>query len=199
MPPAPTRKPNALASLQQVYVPDRAAWRRWLAKEHGRSPGIWLVFDKKSSRPDRLAYGDAVEEALCFGWIDSIVRTIDEDRYAQKFTPRKAKSKWSELNRRRFAKMVAEGKMTAAGLAKSPPEDEGGAEAQPSEDSDVPDYIEAALRANGTAWTNFSNFAPSYRRLYVRWIEDAKKEETRRKRLAEAVGFLEQNRKLGLK
>ncbi len=99
MPPAPTRKPNALASLEQVYVPDRPAWRRWLAKEHGRSPGIWLVFDKKSSRPDRLAYGDAVEEALCFGWIDSLVRRLDDARYVQLFTPRKPKSTWSRSNK----------------------------------------------------------------------------------------------------
>jgi uncharacterized protein YdeI (YjbR/CyaY-like superfamily) len=89
--------------------------------------------------------------------------------------------------------------MTAAGLAKSPPEDEGGAAANPPTDDAVPGYIETALRANGAAWTNFSSFAPSYRRLYVRWIEEAKKEETRRQRLAEAVSLLEQNKKLGLK
>ncbi len=146
-----------------------------------------------------MEYGDAVEEALCFGWIDSIVRTIDEDRYAQKFTPRKAKSKWSELNRERFARMVSEGKMTPAGLARSPIKDGAAAGAKPPEDDSVPSAIEEALRANGLAWTNFSNLAPSYRRLYVRWIQDAKKEETRRKRLTEAVGLLEQNKKLGLK
>jgi uncharacterized protein YdeI (YjbR/CyaY-like superfamily) len=117
MPPAPTRKPNALASLQQVYEPDRAAWRRWLAKEHGRSPGIWLVFDKKSSRSDRLAYGDAVEEALCFGWIDSVVRRLDDARYVQLFTPRKAKSTWSRSNKMRVERLLAEGLMAAAGLA----------------------------------------------------------------------------------
>ena len=185
--------------MTTTHPTTRAAWRSWLAAHHDRETEIWLVYNKRHTGEPRVEYDDAVEEALCFGWIDSIVRTIDEDRYAQKFTPRKAKSKWSELNRRRFAKMVAEGKMTAAGLAKSPPEDEGGAGAKLPEDNSVPGYIEAALRANVTAWTNFSNLAPSYRRLYVRWIEDAKREETRRKRLAEAVSLLEQNKKLGLK
>ncbi len=149
-----------------------------------------------------MEYDDAVEEALCFGWIDSIVRTIDADRYAQKFTPRKARSKWSESNRERFARLVREGKMTEAGLAKSPPplEDPAAAMAPAKRVGDaVPGYIEEALRANGAAWTNFSHLAPGYRRQYVGWIEDAKKEETRRKRLAEAVSLLEQNKKLGLK
>ena len=185
--------------MKLLHLTTRAAWRSWLAAHHDRETEIWLVYNKRHTGEPRVEYDDAVEEALCFGWIDSIVRTIDADRYAQKFTPRKAKSKWSELNKRRFAKMVAEGKMTAAGLAKSPPEDEGGAAANPSADDAVPGYIEAALRANGAAWTNFSNLAPSYRRLYVRWIEDAKKEETRRKRLAEAVGLLAENKRLGLK
>lgn len=185
--------------MKLLHLTTRADWRAWLAAHHERETEIWLVYNKRHTGEPRVEYDDAVEEALCFGWIDSIVRTIDADRYAQKFTPRKAKSKWSELNRERFARMVREGKMTPAGLAKSPPEDGAGATAKPPADDSVPDYIEQALRANGVAWDNLSNLAPSYRRLYVRWIEDAKKEETRRKRLAEAVSLLEQNKKLGLK
>jgi uncharacterized protein YdeI (YjbR/CyaY-like superfamily) len=182
--------------------PTRADWRSWLAANHDREAEIWLVYNKRHTGEPRVEYDDAVEEALCFGWIDSIVRTIDENRYAQKFTPRKAKSKWSASNRERFARMVREGKMTPAGLAKAPPPLEGpAAEMAPAQrvGNAVPGYIEGALRANRAAWTNFSNLAPSYRRLYVGWIEDAKKEETRRKRLAEAVLLLEQGKKLGLK
>ena len=185
--------------MKLAHPTTRADWRSWLAAHHDREAEIWLVYNKRHTGEPRMEYDDAVEEALCFGWIDSIVRTIDEDRYAQKFTPRRAKSKWSELNRRRFAKMVAEGKMTAAGLAKSPPEREEGAVAKPPASDSVPEYIEAGLRASGVAWVNFSQLAPSHRRMYVRWLEDAKKEETRRKRLAEAIGLLEQNKKLGLK
>ena len=185
--------------MTTIHPTTRADWRSWLAAHHDRETEIWLVYNKRHTGEPRVEYDDAVEEALCFGWIDSIVRTIDADRYAQKFTPRKAKSKWSESNTERFARMVREGKMTAAGLAKSPPQEEDVATAQPSAEDSVPSYVEEALRANGLAWTNFSNLASSYRRLYVRWIQDAKKEETRRKRLAEAVGLLEANKKLGLK
>lgn len=185
--------------MQFLHPTTRAAWRAWLAANHDRETEIWLVYNKRHTGEPRVEYDDAVEEALCFGWIDSIVRTIDADRYAQKFTPRKAKSKWSELNKQRFAKMIREGKMTPAGLAKSPPQDENGAATKPLRGDSVPGFIEKALRDNGIAWTNFSNLAPSYRRLYVGWIENAKKEETRQKRLAEAVSLLEQNKKLGLK
>jgi uncharacterized protein YdeI (YjbR/CyaY-like superfamily) len=185
-----------------LHPTTRADWRSWLAANHDRETEIWLVYNKRHTGEPRVEYDDAVEEALCFGWIDSIVRTIDADRYAQKFTPRKAKSKWSASNRERFARMVREGKMTPAGMAKAPPpEEDPVAEMAPAKRAGdaVPGYIEEALRANGAAWTNFSNLAPSYRRLYVGWVEDAKKEETRRKRLAEAVRLLEQGKKLGLK
>jgi uncharacterized protein YdeI (YjbR/CyaY-like superfamily) len=187
-----------------LHPTTRPTWRAWLAANHDRESEIWLVYSKRHTNQPRVEYDDAVEEALCFGWIDSIVRTIDADRYAQKFTPRQAKSKWSALNRERFARMVREGKMTAAGLAKAPPAEEATGAAVPKppagEAADaVPAYIEEALRANGAAWTNFSRFASSYRRLYIRWIADAKREETRRKRLAEAVSRLERNQKLGLK
>src|SRR3954468_24732700 len=132
-----------------LHPTTRADWRSWLAANHDRETEIWLVYNKRHTGEPRVEYDDAVEEALCFGWIDSIVRTIDADRYAQKFTPRKAKSKWSALNRERFARMVCEGKMTAAGLAKSPPEEnEGVASKSPAEDV-VPSYIEEALRSNG--------------------------------------------------
>jgi uncharacterized protein YdeI (YjbR/CyaY-like superfamily) len=185
--------------MTTLHPTTRADWRSWLALHHDRETEIWLVYNKRHTGEPRVEYDDAVEEALCFGWIDSIVRTIDADRYAQKFTPRKAKSKWSESNKERFARMVREGKMTAAGLAKSPPEENEGVASTPLGAESVPSYIEDALRSSSAAWTNFSNLAPSYRRLYVRWIEDAKKEETRRRRLAEAVGKLERHEKLGLK
>jgi uncharacterized protein YdeI (YjbR/CyaY-like superfamily) len=178
----------------------RADWRAWLTAHHDRETEIWLIYNKRHTGEPRVEYEEAVEEALCFGWIDSIVRTIDENRYAQKFTPRKAKSKWSESNLKRFAKLVREGKMTEAGLAKAPPQErEETVAPSPAAEDSVPAYIEAALRENGVAWTNFTNLAPSYRRLYVRWIEAAKREETRRRRLAEAAGRLERNEKLGLK
>lgn len=160
---------------------------------------VWLVYSKRHTGLPRVEYDDAVEEALCFGWIDSIVRSLDDDRYAQKFTPRKPKSRWSELNRKRFAKVVAEGRMTAAGLARSPSPAEEAPKAPARDWSVVPAYIEDALRENGAAWESFSRLAPSHRREYVGWIDSAKKEETRRRRLAEAVSRLERGEKLGMK
>ena len=114
--PAPSSR-SVLATLEQVYVADRPAWRLWLATHHATSPGIWLVFDKKSSRPDRLAYVDAVEEALCYGWIDSTVRTLDDTRYVQLMTPRKPKSTWARTNKERVERLIAQGLMAEAGLA----------------------------------------------------------------------------------
>lgn len=107
-----------------LHPTTRADWRSWLAAHHDRETEIWLVYNKRHTGEPRVEYDDAVEEALCFGWIDSVVRTIDENRYAQKLTPRKAKSKWFPSNRERFARMVREGKMAPAGMAKAPPPEE---------------------------------------------------------------------------
>jgi uncharacterized protein YdeI (YjbR/CyaY-like superfamily) len=197
MSPAPTRKPNALASLQQVYVPDRAAWRRWLAKEHGRSPGIWLVFDKKSSRSDRLAYGDAVEEALCFGWIDSVVRRLDDARYVQLFTPRKAKSTWSRSNKIRVERLLAEGLMAAAGLASIELAKANGSwESLDAVEAFVmPEDLATALAAVPGAAEKFAAFAPSARKAYLHWISQAVRPETRAKRIEEVAGHAAAGRK----
>jgi uncharacterized protein YdeI (YjbR/CyaY-like superfamily) len=189
MPPSPTRTPNALASLEQVYVADRAAWRRWLAAHHVRSPGIWLVFDKKSSRPDRLAYGDAVEEALCFGWIDSIVRTLDDARYVQLFTPRKAKSTWSRSNKVRVERLLARGLMASAGLASIEVAKANGSwsSLDAVEALEMPDDLAAALAAVPVAMERFAAFSPSARKAYLHWISQAVRPEIRAQRIAEVV------------
>src|SRR5256885_14789235 len=101
-----------------LYVTSRDDWRAWLEKNHETEKEVWLIYYKKHTNRPRIPYDDAVEEALCFGWIDSIVQKIDDERYAQKFTPRKSSSKWSESNKRRVRKLLQEGRMTQAGLAK---------------------------------------------------------------------------------
>ncbi|HSE63154.1 MAG TPA: YdeI/OmpD-associated family protein [Thermoanaerobaculia bacterium] len=173
----------------------REEWRAWLAKHHGKESEIWLVYNKKQSGRPRVAYAEAVEEALCFGWIDGITKPMDENRYAQRFTPRREKSNWSPLNRQRFARLVNEGRMTPAGLARRPTRSS--VPARPPARS-VPAYIRAALARNRAAERFFRELAPSYRRLYVRWIDSAKREETRQKRLREAISKLAQRRKPGL-
>jgi uncharacterized protein YdeI (YjbR/CyaY-like superfamily) len=178
----------------------REEWRSWLARNHNSQQEIWLVYHKKHTGQPSIPYDDAVEEALCFGWIDSIVRRLDNDRYIQKFTPRRPDSQWSDLNRRRFDRLVREGKMTEAGLARAP----GPAVAKAPKPSlkgydSVPAYIAARLEKNDRAWRNFQSMAPSERRRYIFWIDSAKREETRSRRLAEAVTLLSKNEKLGLK
>jgi len=106
----------ASSELKSFYARDRKAWRNWLQKNHSSSDGVWLIYYKKSSGYRRLEYNDAVEEALCFGWIDSTARPIDHERYTQRFTPRKPKSGWSALNKRRIEKMIEQELMTQAGL-----------------------------------------------------------------------------------
>src|SRR4051812_32198176 len=195
MPVSPPR--NALASLEQVYVPDRGAWRRWLAEHHATSPGIWLVFDKKSSRPERLAYGDAVEEALCYGWIDSTVRTLDDARYVQLMAPRKPKSTWSRSNKVRVERLIAQGLMEAPGLASIERARANGAweSLDAVEALVVPKDLTRALRALPGAAKNFAAFSPSARKGYLHWISQAKRPETRAHRVAHVAQFSASNQK----
>lgn len=102
--------------LKSFCPKNRKAWRQWLQKQHLKEPGVWLIYYKKSSGKKHISYNDAVEEALCFGWIDSIMKPVDDEKYMQKFTPRKAKSVWSALNKRRVKKLLEENLMMPAGL-----------------------------------------------------------------------------------
>jgi uncharacterized protein YdeI (YjbR/CyaY-like superfamily) len=172
-----------------VYVEDRAAWRRWLAEHHGSSPGIWLVFDKKASRADRLAYAAAVEEALCYGWIDSLVRRVDDARYVQLFTPRKPTSTWSLLNKDRVARLVEQGLMAEAGLAAIERAKANGTwtTLDAVEALVMPDDLAAALRRTKGAEAGFAAFSRSNRKAYLYWVNQAVRPETRAKRVAEVT------------
>jgi uncharacterized protein YdeI (YjbR/CyaY-like superfamily) len=189
--------------MKTLHVVEREEWRAWLKANGGKEKEIWLVFYKKHTGRPRLAYDDAVEEALCFGWIDSIIKPLDEETYARRFTPRQRGSKWSELNIARAKKMIATGAMTAAGLALIDPAHLRSTRrprpANPPEALSIPPYIRAGLEADEKAWGVFEGLAPSYRRLYVRWVDCAKKDETKQRRLAEMLATLRAGRKLGLK
>lgn len=178
-----------------LYVTSREEWRAWLTKHHQSETEVWLIYYKKHSGRPRIAYDDAVEEALCFGWIDSIVKKMDDEKFAQKFTPRRDSTKWSEPNKRRLRKMIREGRMTEAGLAKVDPAILG--EETPAKqrkgDLNIPRSVKQALMANAKAWESFRSLAPSRRKAYLRLIMDAKQEETRQQRLRETVSRLEQN------
>ena len=183
--------------LATLDMRKRPQWRKWLEVHHESASEIWLVFHKRHTGEECMSYDDAVEEALCFGWIDSIVRRLDDERYARKFTPRKPESRWSTINRQRFAKLEARGLLTAAGRKRVPTERSGDAP-RPSV-SVIPSYIEKPLKATARAWDYFEELPASYRRAYIAWIDSAKREVTREKRLREAISLLAAGKKLGLK
>jgi uncharacterized protein YdeI (YjbR/CyaY-like superfamily) len=179
---------------------NRAEWRAWLERHHATETEVWLAYTKKGSKKPSVTYLESLEEALCFGWIDSLIQKIDEEKYARKFNPRRAGSKWSELNKYLVAKLVKEGRMTAAGLVKvdfSLPEADAPRPKRP--ELPLPDWLKAGLMISPKAWENFNSLPPSHRRMYIGWISDAKKEETRQRRLQEAIGRLEKNERLELK
>jgi len=204
-PPPPRPRSSAAAHEPRLLrVESREAWRAWLDANRGSAREVWLVFFKAHTGRPSVAYEDAVEEALCVGWIDSLVKRLDEERYARKFTPRNPGSEWSATNVRRVAKLVREGRMTTAGMAlvTFPVAEMAGVVRPPAgqrpEPALAPD-LERTLRRNRKAWSTFEALAPSHRRNYVRWIMAGKREETRRRRLAEAIGLLAEGKKLGLK
>lgn len=187
---------------EKLYVTNRENWRAWLRKNRETKKEVWLIYYKKHTGKPRIPYDDAVKEALCFGWIDSIVKKVDDEKFAQKFSPRKAESKWSEVNKKRARKMINEGKMTKAGLAKIMEAKKSGEwfkTAPTRKDLVIPSYIKKVLATNEKALDNFNNLANSYKRNFVGWITSAKKEEIRNRRLTQAIRLLEQNKKLGMK
>jgi uncharacterized protein YdeI (YjbR/CyaY-like superfamily) len=183
--------------LRTLDVRSRREWRNWLRKRHDSETVIWLVFHKRHTSDTSIGYDDAVEEALCFGWIDSIVKRLDDERYARKFTPRKPGSRWSTINRQRYARLQAQGLLAAPGRNRAPTGRSG--DAPRTSLSVIPSYIETQFKANGRAWDYFEQLAPSLRRAYIGWIDSAKRAETKDRRLREAIHLLASGRKLGLK
>jgi uncharacterized protein YdeI (YjbR/CyaY-like superfamily) len=182
--------------LNTLDVSTRDQWHDWLARHHDSVNEIWLIFHKRHTGRPSIAYEDAVDEALCFGWVDSLIKRLDNDRYARKFTPRKADSRWSTLNRKRYAKLRASGRLMPPGLDRPPTNRSGDAPPMPSK---LPRYIEAALRKHTTAWKFWQSLAPSHRRLYLAWIDSAKKQDTKVRRLNQAIAKLAAGHKPGLK
>ena len=184
--------------METLDVRTRGEWRSWLQQNHDSVSAIWLVFHKRASGVVCLEYDDAVEEALCFGWVDSLIKKLDEVRYARKFTPRKPESKWSTINRRRYAQLKSRGLLAAPGLARAPTERSGDAPPRTAF-SATPAYVEEKLKTVPDAWRHFQRLAPSYRRAYVGWIDSAKREEKKQRRLREALDLLAAGKTLGLR
>jgi len=179
-----------------VDIRTRKEWRAWLAQHHASSAGVRLVFHKAHTGVKSIAYEDAVREALCFGWIDSLIKKLDDDRYTLKFTPRKPTSKWSDINRKRWADLKAAGLLTAPGLSAAPTDNRYAAKPAIPE---LPGYIEKALKTNVRAWTFFQRLPRGQRRNFVVWIHIAKLPETRARRIRESISLLAAGKRLGLK
>ena len=179
-----------------VRMTSRAAWRRWLEKHHAAKSEVWIAYYKKHTGKPCVSYEEAVEEALCFGWIDGQVRRLDDDSYAQRFTPRRSGSQWSTVNLRRFERLRAEGRVTAAGLAKGPTATTKIAAASWRLPDEVPADIEKALKKSPRAWANLRALTPSHRKRFILWLSSAKRPETRQRRMAQAIAKLENSEKL---
>lgn len=174
---------------EQYYARDRKEWRSWLEKHHATSAGVWLIAYKQYTAQPSVAYADAVEEALCFGWVDSRPNALDEERYLRLFSPRKPKSPWSRLNKQRVEKLIQQGLMTEAGLKmiEGAKQDGSWNAYDAIEDLTLPADLENALTANSTASQHFQAFSPSVKKSILWWIESAKQPETREKRIEETV------------
>jgi uncharacterized protein YdeI (YjbR/CyaY-like superfamily) len=182
--------------LVQLDVRTREQWRQWLAKHHASHPGIWLVCHKQHTGVESMPLEDLASEALCFGWVDSLIKRLDDDRYAIKVTPRKATSKWSDINRRRWKRLKAAGLLAPAGLAAAPTAIRYAAHPPIPE---LPAYVAKAVKTNAKAWRFFQGLARTYRRDFVVWIHTAKRPETRDRRIRESIALLAAGKKLGLR
>ena len=176
-----------------LYVTDRRQWRSWLARNHDREKEVWLVYYRKSSGRPRIPYNDAVEEALCYGWIDSILKRVDDLRFAQRFTPRRPKSVLSELNKERIRRLIAGKRMTSKGLvAVSHAFDEG------QRFTVAPDILKI-LKRDREVWKNFRKFPGSYRRIRINWIEDSRsRPDFFKRRLSYFLRMTAKNKRFGM-
>ena len=182
---------GVIETFPALEARDRAAWRAWLRLHHRTAPGVWLVYHKKASDTPTVTYEEAVQEALCYGWIDSLVRTLDVRRYRQLFTPRKPGSTWSLANKRRVEQLIAGRRMTKAGLAKIEAAKANGSwqSRDAVETLAIPADLRRALAAEGEALRNFRGYAASLRKGMLYWLASAKRVETRTRRLARLVAY----------
>jgi uncharacterized protein YdeI (YjbR/CyaY-like superfamily) len=182
-----------------LYFANKEEWSNWLAKNHNKNDDAWLLYYKKGSDKGGISYEESVDEAICFGWIDSKLKKIDDDRFALRFSPRKPKSVWSKINREKAEKLMLTGRMTEAGLVAIEKAKASGSweNAYTNKVKDaLPPDLEEALRKNVHAWSNFQGFANSYRNMYIGWVNNAKTDETRRKRIQKVVESASKNTKL---
>jgi uncharacterized protein YdeI (YjbR/CyaY-like superfamily) len=184
----------------ELHFTKRKEWREWLSKNHSTAKEAWLVFYKKPSGKPRIPYNNAVEDALCFGWIDGKLKRINDDYYIQRFTPRRRNSIWSELNISRVRKMINEGLMKKPGLDAFQVylDNPSLLAVRNMEVPDIPDDLLNKLKGSKQALQNFQNFPVSTRRIYLQWINAAKREETRSRRISKIMELAGKNIKTSM-
>jgi len=186
--------------LKPLNLRSAAEWRRWLRQNHDKSRGEWVYMYKKDAARTGLRYQDALDEALCFGWIDGKITTVDRDRFRQRWTPRRKGSIWSDANKRRVRRLIEDGRIAEAGLAAIRAAKRAGTwtTGSPRHAAPLPADLSAALKSVAPAWENFAGFAPTYRLAYTWWVTSAKRPETRRRRIEAVVRRSRDNRKPGM-
>ncbi len=184
------------SKLETFQAKNRQQWRKWLEENHKDYVGIWLIYYKVKSGKPSIKYSEAVQEALCFGWIDSKVKSLDSERYMQVFTPRRPKSVWSKLNKQYIQELIKEGLMTEAGLQKIELAKQDGSwtKLDAIEELIVPTDLQEALAANITAKKYFESLSKSSKKNLLFWIETAKRSDTRLKRIEKTINSAAQNK-----
>lgn len=176
----------------ELYFKNRKEWRKWLEKNHSTSDGVWLIYYKKNSGKPRIPYDEAVEEALCFGWIDSKLKSVNEDYYIQRFTPRRHGSRWSKYNIERVKKLTQLGLMKHEGLIayeKALDDPKLVYDNRMDGDPEIPQDLLEAFMINQTAYENFLGFSLSNRRMFILWLNDAKRDQTRKSRMEKILEY----------
>ncbi len=189
--------------MNQILFKNQAEWRLWLEANHDKEPELWMIYYKKHTGKQSIVYQEVLDEALCFGWIDSTAKRIDDETYQQKFTPRSDTKNWSLVNKLKVKKLIAEGRMTEAGLKKifdldsiHNTTEEELQQQMIKPELVVPQYITDALQIETSIWERFLNLTSSQKRTFVDWIENAKRPETKQKRIAQLIDKLRNNTKV---
>lgn len=180
-----------MEALKRLYIINRKDWRLWLEKYFNREKEIWLIYPKKASGKERISYNDAVEEALCFGWIDSTIKSLDEDHSMQRFTPRNARSKFSQLNKERMRLLLKENLVHPSILEK--------AKEVLSEKFVFPKDIIDTIKKDKIAWKNYNKFSDIYKRIRIAYIDIARERPDEfKKRLENFIKKSIDNKQIGL-
>lgn len=189
--------------MKRIYIDSKDEWRSWLERNYNTEDEVWLVFNKVETGQPSIPYEDAVEQALCFGWIDSLIKKLNENQYARKFTPRRADSKWSVSNIKRVEKMIKAGLMTPHGLKLVETAKRKGTWDEPVQKPRLdikihPDFVEA-LKEHPAAQKTFDDLSATHQKQYITWIGVAKRDQTRARRISESIELLTQGKELGLR